>query len=108
MAISHRSSRGQLKTRFRRRGPARHARNPSSVSREASLVPHVLHVSRSMFHGPYTVTFRKAEVILQIQVCIGGMEAMSMMNYVRGLWGIVGIGLFTVPVVVGLERQISR
>jgi hypothetical protein len=28
------------------------------------------------------------------------MEAISMKNYVGGLWGIVGIGLFTIGVVV--------
>jgi ribosome-interacting GTPase 1 len=28
------------------------------------------------------------------------MEAMSMKNYIGGLWGIVGIGLLTIPVVV--------
>jgi hypothetical protein len=33
-------------------------------------------------------------------MCIDGVEAISMKNYVGGLWGFVGIGLLTIPVVV--------
>jgi signal transduction protein with GAF and PtsI domain len=46
------------------------------------------------------VTFRKAEVILQTYLCFDGTEAIVMKNYIRGLWGIVGIGLLAIPVVV--------
>ena len=53
-------------------------------------------ISRFTRHGPCTVTFRKAEVILQHR----WNGEISMKNYVGGLWGIVGIGLLTIPVVV--------
>jgi ribosome-interacting GTPase 1 len=33
-------------------------------------------------------------------VHVDGVEKIVMKNYVRGLWGIVGIGLLTIPVVV--------
>jgi CO dehydrogenase/acetyl-CoA synthase alpha subunit len=33
-------------------------------------------------------------------MCIDGVEAIVMKNYVGGLWGFVGIGLLTIPVVV--------
>jgi ribosome-interacting GTPase 1 len=33
-------------------------------------------------------------------VNVDGVEKIVMKNYVRGLWGIVGIGLLTIPVVV--------
>jgi predicted nucleic acid-binding Zn-ribbon protein len=33
-------------------------------------------------------------------VRVDGVEAIVMKNYVRGLWGIVGIGLLTIPVAI--------
>ena len=53
---------------------------------------------------PWTVTrdalghARKAHVSLSLR--FGGIETMLMKNHVGCLWGIVGIGLLTIPVVV--------
>ena len=49
---------------------------------------------------PRTVTFRKSEVILRVDWCSGGMEAILMGNVVRGLWGIVGVGLLVMSATI--------
>ncbi len=49
---------------------------------------------------PGTVTFRKVEVILRMDLRIGGMEAVFMKNGMGALWGILGLGLLAMPVTV--------